>query len=132
MDHAPETASDWNELGNHYLRTRSVEKAIEAYKQAILLEPSFGSPYSNLGTIYYQKGQYKVAVQLYRRSVDLLTDPEDKAMAWNRLGDAYRRLDDHTHAMEAYSKANELKPASNSILTRARFSLLDHSMVRSG
>jgi tetratricopeptide (TPR) repeat protein len=120
-----ETASDWNELGNRYTGEKRYDKAFHAYKKAILLDPTYGSPYSNLGLLYYQSGQYQIAVQLYQKSIDLLERDEDKALTWNRIGDAYRRLRDYPSAMAAYRKASEINPLPGSVLSRARFSMQD-------
>ena len=54
----------------------------------------------------------------------LMSEAKDKALLWNRLGDAYRRMDQHDNAAAAYKKAVELDPDNVSLLTRARFSLL--------
>ena len=34
--------------------------------------------------------------------------PKDKAVAWNRLGNAYRKLNQYEQALEAFHKADEL------------------------
>jgi len=53
-----------------------------------------------------------------------MNDCKDKALLWNRLGDTFRRLDEHGQAVSAYRKAIELNPENVSLLTRARLSLL--------
>ncbi len=112
----PESAAGWNELGNSYAWKQMYDEAISAYKRAIDLEPKYGSSYCNLGILYQQLGKHQIAVQLYKMSLELLADPQERAMSWYRLGDAYRRLKDHAHATEAYKKAEELVPATSLLM----------------
>ncbi len=98
----------WNELGNLYFKLGALEEAIAVYEKAIEEAPAFGWPYSNLGLVYSRQGNYAQAIPLYRRSIELLRKEKDKAVSWNRLGDAYRRLNDTRNAMFAYQKAVEL------------------------
>ena len=98
----------WNELGTIYFKIGCYEEAIAAYEKAIELAPECGWPYSNLGLTYSHQGKYAEAVPLYRKSVELLKSNREKAISWNRLGDAYRRLNDGNKAMMAYQKAVEL------------------------
>jgi tetratricopeptide (TPR) repeat protein len=120
----PQDAYEWNELGNIQLKAGSCDEAIQAYERAIELEPEFGWPYSNLGLAYSHKGKYKEAIPLYQMSIELLRNNKEKAITYNRMGDAYRRLNDHDNAVKSYQKAVQLDSASNSLLKRVRLSLL--------
>ena len=119
-----ENAHLWNELGSIYLNTRAYVEAMNAFKKAIELDPSYGWSYNNLAALYSRQGRIKDAIPLYQKGLQFLGEPSDQALLWNRLGDAYRRLNDQDRAAAAYRKALELDPANVSILTRARFSLL--------
>jgi tetratricopeptide (TPR) repeat protein len=98
----------WNELGNIYFRLGAYEEAIAVYEKAIEQAPDFGWPYSNLGLVHAHRGEYAQAIPLYLRSIQLFRKDKDKAVSWNRLGDAYRHLNDPRGAMGAYQKAVEL------------------------
>lgn len=98
----------WNELGNVYLKIGEIEDAIAAYLKAIELNPRFGWPYSNLAFAQVQKGNYAEAIDLYRKSLELLKNHRDRAISWNRLGDAYRQAQDYQHALEAYQTADQV------------------------
>lgn len=98
----------WNELGNIYFRLGAYEEAIAVYEKAIEQAPDFGWPYSNLGLVHAHRGEYAQAIPLYLRSIQLFRKDKDKAVSWNRLGDAYRHLNDPRGAMAAYQKAVEL------------------------
>ncbi len=123
----PKDAYDWNELGNIHLKAGACDRAIAAYIKAVETAPDFGWPYSNLGLAYSHKGKYAEAIPLYRKSIELLKSKKEKAIAWNRMGDAYRRLNDHEHAVAAYKKAVELDSGTGSLLKRVRLSLLGNA-----
>lgn len=120
----PQDAYEWNELGNIQLKAGSCDRAIQAYERAIELSPEFGWPYSNLGLAYSHKGMYQEAIPLYQKSIELLRNNKEKAITWNRMGDAYRRLNDHDNAVKSYQKAVQLDTGTNSLLKRVRLSLL--------
>jgi tetratricopeptide (TPR) repeat protein len=98
----------WNELGNILTKANNADDAIDAYNKAIELEPEFGWPYSNLGLAHAQKGHFGEAIPLYQKSIELFDNSKDKAISWNRLGDAYRQLNEYDNAIAAYQIADEL------------------------
>lgn len=100
----------WNELGNLYFLSGAYPQATYAYNRSIQLDGNFGRPYSNLALTYVQQGKYDEAIELYRRSIELLTDNKEKAISWNRLGNVYRHLKDYRQAIVAYQHSDELDP----------------------
>ncbi len=119
-----ENAHLWTELGSIYFNTGAYDEAINAFKRAIELDQSYAWSYNNLAALYSRQGRYKDAIPMYQKGLQYLGEPRDKALLWNRLGDTYRRLDEHNRAAAAYRKAMQLDPGNVSLLTRARFSLL--------
>ncbi len=100
----------WNELGNTYFKVDAYDEAIDAYSKAIELNPKFGWAYSNLALAYTRKGKLSEAVPLYQKGIELLNDQADKAISWNRLGDAYRQLNEYDNAAAAYEAADRFSP----------------------
>jgi len=96
----------WNELGNLYYLSGAYTQAAHAFNKAIQLEQTYGEAYSNLALVYAEQAKYKEAVQLYTQSLELLTNDEEKALAWNRLGNAYRQLQNYQSAVVAYQHAD--------------------------
>lgn len=101
----------WNELGNLYYLSGSYEQAAQAYNKAIHLENDFGKPYSNLALVYAKQAKYEAAIELYKESLDLLENNEEKAATWGRIGNVYRQLKDYQKAIHAYERADELRNA---------------------
>jgi tetratricopeptide (TPR) repeat protein len=100
----------WNKKGNIHFQNGDYEKAIVAYNKAIELDRSFGWPYTNLAHTYLKLGKYAEAILLYQKSASLLKNNEEKAAAWNSLGNIYRHLNEYENALNAYQKADELNP----------------------
>ena len=112
-------ALKWNDKGNACFKAGAFEDAINAYNQAIQLDPNFGIPYSNLALTYLTQGHFAESILLFQKSIDLLQSVSDKAVSWNGLGNAYRCMNDYTNAVSAYQKAAELDPATSGIRDRA-------------
>jgi tetratricopeptide (TPR) repeat protein len=100
----------WNEVGNLYFLSGEYPQAVHAYNRSIRLDEGFGRPYSNLALTYVQQGRFDEAVDLYRRSIELLAENKEKAISWNRLGNVYRCLKNYQQAVLAYRHADELDP----------------------
>ena len=61
-------AVSWNSLGDVYLALSRETEAIDAYEQAIALDPDYIWPYNSLGNIYEKRGEYDYAYALYRQA----------------------------------------------------------------
>jgi tetratricopeptide (TPR) repeat protein len=104
----PDSAQNWIDLGDAQFKSSAYAEAAVSYQKAINLDPQSGWPLSNLALVLVTLGKYEEAIPLYTASVSLLTDDKDKAITWNRLGNAYRKLNDYENAFLAFQRADEL------------------------
>jgi tetratricopeptide (TPR) repeat protein len=109
------------------MRSGLYDEAIDCYNSSLALAPNSGGTYSNLALAHCYKEQYSDALPLYQKSIYLLRSSKEKAISWNRLGDAYRRLNDQTSAAAAYRNAAQIYPGTNTLRTRARTALLSNA-----
>src|SRR5262245_47321737 len=58
-----------------------VDEAIGLYEKACAVDPSWSTPFYNLGLIYKKRRDWKLSLQHNRRAVAL--DPKNEAAAWN-------------------------------------------------
>jgi tetratricopeptide (TPR) repeat protein len=123
------TARGWNDLGELLLKTGALDKAHEAFRKAIEMEPDFGRAYCNLARTRAAEAKYSEAIPYYERGIALLETNKEKADAWNGLGNAYRKMNDYNKAINAYQKAVVLADEGVDLLTRTRFSLLSNVYV---
>jgi tetratricopeptide (TPR) repeat protein len=119
----------WNELGELFFKTGAYHEALAAFRKAVDLEPVSGLAHSNLARTLAAQGQYAEAIPLYEKGIRLLQSDKDKAVAWNLLGDVYRKVNDYDKAMHAYQQAVGLADEGSTVLNRARFSLLSNCDV---
>jgi len=92
--------SCYNELGNH-------SKAIEAYKQAIHINPDYISAYSGLGGVYFGLTNFAEAAESFEQVIRI--NPND-ASVYNILGFSYLALANYAKAIEAYQQAIRIDP----------------------
>jgi superkiller protein 3 len=120
------SAPAWNELGEAFLKSGAFHEALRAFRKAVDLQPEVGWPYVNLAGVLAALGQHSKAVPFYQKALALLPGEKEKALVWNRLGNAYRKLNDYESAMKAYQQAVVLAGEGQTVLSRARFSLLSN------
>lgn len=66
-----EQALALNRRGQGYYRDGRYDRAIEAYDEAIRLDPGFASAYNNRGEVYYRKGDYDQAILDFSSAIHL-------------------------------------------------------------
>jgi len=84
-----------------------VEDAIEAYRQAIDLNPEAAGALVNLGTIYYRMRKYPEAEAFYRDAVEA---DQNYPLAQFNLGNLYDELGRTDEAFVRYRRALALNP----------------------
>ena len=113
----------WNYLGSAYTGKGELEKALEAFQEAIAIDDKHQTAYNNLGSTYLlifiekkDRMAFQNALQSFKKTIEL--DP-DFASAYNGLGGAYLMAGDFDGAIYCLQKALELDPDS----ARALFNL---------
>jgi tetratricopeptide (TPR) repeat protein len=81
------TASYWFEKGNELLESRSYEKAVQAYDEAISIDPEFAEALTAKGIALVGLGKYNDAIECFDKATDVL----EYAEAWNNKGLALPR-----------------------------------------
>jgi tetratricopeptide (TPR) repeat protein len=93
-------AEDWYELGCE-LETASPEKARDAYRRAIELDPDHADAHTNLGRLLHEAGEVAAAAEHYRRA--LASRPDDVTAAFN-LAVAFEDEGRTEDALAAYQR----------------------------
>jgi len=106
-DQKPENAEQIRQAGMMYYDSGEYEKAIEAYKRAIELNPDAEESYYHLGMAYSSLGRYKEAVKAYDRAIRI---KKDYAAAHYNLGHAYSNLNQYDKAIRAFRQAIQYEP----------------------
>ncbi|HHZ91342.1 TPA: tetratricopeptide repeat protein, partial [Candidatus Poribacteria bacterium] len=82
-------------------------EAIQAYQEAIELNPDDSEIYNNLGNALKKQGNFQQAIVTYHKAIE--TNP-NSTNAHNNLGNALREQDELEQAIHAYYKAIEFNP----------------------
>ena len=103
----PSSGVAWFSLGNAYYKTGQPAKAVDAYQQAVRINPEYADAWYNLGVAYAMTGQRDKAIEATQQALRI--NPE-YAEAWMSLGNAYGKADQPAKAIEAYQQALRIKP----------------------
>lgn len=96
-----------NNAGNALSDLGRNKKALEAYSQAIALDPKYAYPYNGMGNVLINLGRNEEAVEAYRKAIAV--NPKD-ADPYNGLGNALVNIDRNEEAVKAYRKAIAIDP----------------------
>jgi tetratricopeptide (TPR) repeat protein len=104
-----------NNLGNLYQDIDLDDKALDFYTQAYALSEKsgakFGDPLSNVGNIYFNKGNYREAIGYYERALNIEREHNNKLGILNTLtnmGIAYTKARQAQNAQKYLSEAQQL------------------------
>jgi tetratricopeptide (TPR) repeat protein len=99
------------------------DAAVSHFQAAVDLEPEDRENLQWLISLRMARQEWHEAAALKRQAVTLCESDEDKAQAWEEIGDLLReQLDDRTGAMNAYNEALAVQPARR----QALYKTLDH------
>ncbi len=68
---SPETINYWNQIATAYQKTENLDKAEDAFKKLIQLEPDKKEHYLNLGIVYKDKGQLSAARTQFQKASEV-------------------------------------------------------------
>ena len=102
------SAAVWNKMGIAWQHHYAIDAAKMDYERALRMKPNYPEAMNNLGTIYYEKKNYKKAEKLYRRALKL---SPHAATFYNNLGAAYFAQGKLRQGADAYQHAFAIDPA---------------------
>ena len=96
-----------NTRGNVYVNKGDIDKAIEDYTKAIVLDPQFAIAYNNRGCVFEMKGDYVKAIQDCTKAISI--DPNHMKAFYNR-GNSLAAKGDFDEAIQDYTAAISIDP----------------------
>jgi tetratricopeptide (TPR) repeat protein len=106
------TATQFVEEGNKYAAARQYDQAVDAYRQAIKLDPTLAAAYHGLGRVYVNMGRATDALGPMRSAIRL--EPEN-AVAHVNLGITLENLRRFEEALTELNEAKRLNPQNATI-----------------
>jgi len=105
----------YTNLGYSYLADKENRKAIEAYSQAVDINPNNDIAYYFLGRSHFNLKEYDKAIKAYTTSSEL--NPQDEYV-YKELASIYTYRQEYQKAIEYYEKALEINSQDASIHTK--------------
>ncbi|RFU46794.1 tetratricopeptide repeat protein [Paraburkholderia sp. DHOC27] len=103
----PQDAALQLNLGNALKAMGQLDGAIERFRNALTLAPSFPLAHYNLGNAYAAAGRHEDAADAFQKSLRL---QPGNASSHNNLGNALHALGRHQEAIVSFERALELQP----------------------
>ena len=103
----PHSVTAWFALGEAYDNTVQYAQAIDAYHQALQINPQDEVAWNNLGVAYDNAGQYIQAIEAERQALQINPKFAD---AWANLGVAYGHAGQDAQAIDAERQALQINP----------------------
>lgn len=103
----PDRADRYNNLGIVLQSAGQLERAVEAYRHAIAIDPRHANAHSNLGVLLRATGQPAEAEAAYRLAIEIAPDHVD---AYTNLGILLNALGRTDEAAACYCKVITLRP----------------------
>lgn len=108
--------------GNYYSLKQMRSKAVECFRQAVEMDPSFSTAWTLLGHEYVEWKQTAHAMEAYRKAA---TASANEYRAWYGLGQTYEFLHMYLFAAYYYRKAVALRPYDPRMWTALGNALLE-------
>ncbi|WP_127132285.1 tetratricopeptide repeat protein [Pseudoflavitalea rhizosphaerae] len=105
IDEHPYSELAWFNLAAAYQGLKLYEKAIDAYKYAVVIDEKFDYAYRNMGDAYIRLRKYRDAIEVLEKVLEL-SRPED--VIYEAIGHCYDRMKNYAQARFYYRKASHL------------------------
>jgi Flp pilus assembly protein TadD len=111
--HAPLNYEAWDSLGSSYIEAGEETLALQAYKRALALNPTYPLSLKNIGVLYLKRGEINLAEQHFLR---LIRVQPKNAEAFEFLGLTMKIAGNLPGAEQSLSQSLQLEPKRSSAL----------------
>ena len=102
-----DSAENFNNIGNAFTLDGDILAALEAYKQAITIDPYYAPALSNMGSTVHKMGELEAALELYKQALNI--EP-NCAETYENIGLAFLEMGNTEVASAAYQQSLNIKP----------------------
>lgn len=122
VTHGQNDPQAFYQLGRYYHGQTRYELALEAYRQAVALQPQYVEALTGMGVTHAMLGQYDDALRVLKAAASI--DP-GSVTAQNNLGYIYWLLNERDQALQAYRAALKLDPTNARARDNLRLAMKD-------
>lgn len=108
---------EWYNEGVEFINEGNNEKALEAFNEAIKLDPEDAEAWNNKGLVLGYVGRYEEAQECFERA--LAIDPE-LTHAWNNNGSALLYVGRYKEAIESFNRTLEIDPENENAIYKIK------------
>ena len=119
----------WNKLAAIHMNLENWEKALAEFKKAVILAPYYNGPYSNIGFVYINYGDFISARRFFEFSIKIRSNVGNAYCGLAELFFLENKLDD---ALENSKTAIELEPKNYHFQSRRALQLLAKGNITEG
>lgn len=112
IDEYPYSELAWFNLAAAYQGIKLYEKAVDAYKYALVIDEKFDYAYRNMGDAYIRLRKYKEAIEVLEKVLEL-SRPEE--VIYEAIGYCYDRVKNYAQARFYYRKATHLNQGNSKL-----------------
>ena len=99
---SPEAIREKCNDGDQYLRQQNYSQALQAYEEALQLDPRNFYAWNGKGTALYNQGNYRRALEAYQKALDIHTD---NAVVWVSAGIVLNSMHRYQQALVHFERA---------------------------
>ena len=118
----------WFNIASAYQGLKLYEKAIDAYKYALVIDEKFDYAYRNMGDAYMRLRKYKEAIETLEKVLEL-TRPEE--VIYEAIGHCYHRLGKFAQARFNYRKASHMNPDDSKLFYKIALTYINEQQWNS-
>ncbi len=124
IENYPYNELAWFNLAAAYQGLKLYEKAIDAYKYAVVIDEKFDYAYRNMGDAYIRLRKFKDAIEVLEKVLEL-SRPED--VIFEALGHCYDKLHNYAQARFYYRKASHLNNEDSKLFYKIACTYINES-----
>jgi tetratricopeptide (TPR) repeat protein len=128
IDEFPYNELAWFNLASALQGLKLYEKAIDAYKYALVIDEKFDYAYRNMGDAYIRLRKYREAIEALEKVLEL-SRPEE--VIYEAIGHCYDRLKNPAQARFYYRKASHLNPDNSRMYYKIAATYMNEHQWRS-
>lgn len=128
IDEFPYNELAWFNLASAFQGLKLYEKAIDAYKYALVIDEKFDYAYRNMGDALIRLRKYRDAIEALEKVLEL-SRPEE--VIYEAIGHCYDRLKNHAQARFYYRKASHLNPENSRMYYKIACTYINEKQWRS-
>ena len=108
---------EWYNEGVGFIDEGNNEKALEAFNEAIKLDPEDAEAWNNKGLVLGYIGKYEEAQECFEKALTI--DPE-LTNAWNNNGSALLYVGRYEEAIESFNRTLEIDPENENAIYKIK------------